>query len=197
MTSLVSACIDASIAAYGKPHWSAGGAEAIAVTLPGNIFGVALRGTDGLLDALWDVRGLPIRHPVLGLVHRGFAAGIDAIWPLIRASMPDKNMAVAFTGHSKGGAEATGVAAIAVEEGYNVRWLVTFGSPRIAASNKVEDILTRGGVMIARYINRGDPVPTVPPWWLGYRHIGRAIEIGEDWDVVPDHPALEYRKVLK
>lgn len=197
MTSLVCACINSSIAAYHKQHWRAGGAEALAVTLPGNIYGIAFRGTEGLHDALWDARAFPKKHPKLGLVHRGFAAGVDAIWPAIAAAMPDKAMAIAFTGHSKGGAEATLAAALAVSEGYNVKWLITFGSPRVAASGKIEDILARWGVNIARYVNRGDPIPSVPPWWLGYRHVGTEIEIGEAWDIAPDHPSMEYRKALK
>lgn len=197
MTSPVCACIDSSIAAYHRSHWKAGGAEALAVTLPYNVYGVAFRGTEGLRDVLWDARAFPIRHPVLGLVHRGFAAGVDAIWPAISASMPDKDLAIAFTGHSKGGAEATLAAALAVSEGYNVKWLITFGSPRVAASGKVEGILVRGRVSILRYINLGDPVPKVPPFWLGYRHVGRAIEIGQNWDIQPDHPALAYRAALR
>ena len=196
MTSLVCACIEASIAAYGRSHWKAGGAEALAVTLPGNIFGIAFRGTDGLHDAIWDARGVPTIHPGLGLTHRGFAAGVAAIWPAISASMPDKDMAIAFTGHSKGGAEATLASALAVSEGYNVKWLITFGSPRVAASGKVSDILARGLVTVIRYVNRGDPVPSVPPWWMGYRHVGNATVIGEAWDIAPDHPSREYRKAL-
>ena len=197
MTSLVCSCIDASIAAYHRQHWKAGGAEALAVTLPGNVFGISFRGTAGAMDAIWDARITPTSHPKLGLVHRGFAAGVAAIWPAISASMPDKDMAIAFTGHSKGGAEATLAAALAVSEGYNVKWLLTFGSPRVAASSKVENILVQGRVTVIRYVNRGDPVPSVPPWWLGYRHVGTAIEVGEAWDTAPDHPSREYRKALK
>ena len=197
MISLVCACIDSSIAAYHRSHWRAGGAEALAVTLPGNIYGIAFRGTEGLRDVLWDARALPTRHRVLGLVHRGFAAGVDAIWPAIRAAMPDKDMTIAFTGHSKGGAEATLAAAMAVSEGYNVKWLITFGSPRVAASGKVGSILAQGRVQILRYCNLGDPVPSVPPWWFSYRHVGRETEIGEAWDTAPDHPSKEYRKALK
>lgn len=197
MTSLVCACIDSSIAAYHRQHWKAGGAEVLAVTLPGNIYGIAFRGTEGVHDAIWDARAFPTRHPKLGLVHRGFAAGVTAIWPAISASMPDKAMAIAFTGHSKGGSEATLAAAIAVSEGYNVKWLITFGSPRVAASRRVENILLRGRVTILRYVNLGDSVTSVPPWWLGYRHVGTAIEVGEDWDTAPDHPSREYRKALK
>ena len=197
MTSLALACIEASIAAYLRKHWSAGGAEALAVTLPENIYGIAFRGTADVHDVIFDVRALPVRHPILGLVHRGFASGVDAIWPKIVPTIPDKNMPLAFTGHSKGGAEATLAAALAVSEGRLVKYLITFGSPRVVASSKVEGILARGGVNMLRYVNRGDPVPSVPPWILGFRHIGVKIEIGEAWDIQPDHPAFEYREALK
>lgn len=197
MASLARACIDASIAAYVKKSWSSDNCEALAVTLPGNIFGIAFRGTASLHDAVWDMRVIPWRHHTLGLVHTGFSDGVDAIWPAILASMPDKDMAIAFTGHSKGGAEATLCAALAVERGYLVKHLITFGSPRVAASGKVLDILARGGVNILRYVNRGDPVPRVPPWFFGYRHVGLAIEIGEDWDIASDHPAIAYKQALR
>ena len=197
MGSLAKACIDASIAAYLKKTWAANGCEALAVTLPINTFGIAFLGTSDMRDAIWDVRAFPINHSVLGLIHRGFAAGVTAIWPKISASIKDKDMPIGFTGHSKGGAEATLAAALAVSGGHNVKFVVTFGSPRVAASGRVMDILSRGGVNIIRYVNRGDPVPSVPPWFLGYRHIGEVIEIGEDWDIQPDHPALEYRKALR
>jgi len=197
MVSLARACIDASIASYIKSDWSAGGCEALAVTLPGNIYGIAFRGTSNLMDAIFDVRTIPKKHKILGLVHRGFLSGIEEVWPGISASMPDKDMPVAFTGHSKGGAEATLAAALAIREGRNVKHLVTFGSPRVAASGEVMDILARGGVNIVRYVNRGDPVPKVPPWLFGYRHVGPEIEIGEAWDTQPDHPSLEYKKFIK
>ncbi len=81
------------------------------------------------------------------------------------------NMTVRVTGHSLGGSIATIFALKLAMMGYNVE-LVTFGSPRVGNEffSEITDKALDG--RIARFVNPGDFIPTVPFPWMGYKHVG-------------------------
>ena len=130
----------------------------------------------------------PRRHPKLGWVHTGFAAGPDAIHPKIAASLPDKGVPRVYTGHSKGGAEAILGAALACLAGHNVKFLIVFNPPRSTLGTRVLEILASHGVVMLRIVARGDPVSHLPPFFMGYSHLFDPSYVGQGWDAAPDHP---------
>ena len=138
---------------------------------------MAFRGTSANFDdILADMRAIPWYHNKLGMVHKGFLLSGLSIWPVVRGYLkqhgPEK---FTFTGHSKGGAEATVVAALAsLEFGY-IGGLVTFGSPRVGFSLNAK-INSNGGV--SRFVNADDLVPRHPWAFWGYRHVGDENRLG-------------------
>ncbi len=136
---------------------------------------VAFRGTtfDGL-DIIRDIRALPWWSTSLQTwCHRGFLKGAASIFgPLLRELNLEDALPGApsgsrpgyiLTGHSKGGAEATLVAAALVRAGCPPRALVTFGAPLAGGSGLRRWLRNVSG---HRVMNRGDPIPSVP-WLLG------------------------------
>lgn len=124
---------------------------------------VVLRGSEVATDWVRDMRGLPTRHPVLGLCHRGFLAGMDDAGAWVAATLPKGPYAV--TGHSLGAARALIVAGLLTAAGRPPDRLVTFGTPR-PGFRQLAGILTGGGFPIVCYKNRNDPVTGVP--WLRF-----------------------------
>lgn len=132
---------------------------------------IAVRGTELTepRDIIRDLRIHKIFH-IKGKVHKGFDKGAIALRLPLTELPYDKPLW--FTGHSKGGAEATILSTYMAGLNYNVQGLVTFGCPRVG--NKefakfVEDSIP----YIHRYQNRYDCVPRHPwPIW-GYRHVSK------------------------
>lgn len=73
------------------------------------------------------------------------------------------------TGHSAGGAIATLAAAELRKKGY-IAALYTFGAPRLGGPTVSQFITNQPGGNY-RVTHDDDPVPNVPPIWLGYNHI--------------------------
>lgn len=84
---------------------------------------------------------------------------------------------VIITGHSLGAAIATQAAM----ELPGVVSLVTFGSPRVGNAAFAEAFASHH-IMHTRYVRDLDPVPWVPGWLAGYRHVCPATWYdGEKW----------------
>ena len=150
---------------------------------------VAFRGTKGFQDVWMDARVVPWYDRQLGLgwCHRGFLLGVRAVWPALRTAI--LGYRVIFTGHSKGGSEASlaCVAACQVPGIYPIA-LVPFSPARCVLGNRAETILVSRSVFYLRFEAAGDPVPEVPP---GYNHPGkRKTDVGEAWDFKADHPLM-------
>lgn len=148
---------------------------------------VACRGSKGGKDWMTDAQAW--RSPFQDCDgfegHHGIVDGVEAAWPEVWADiMPEP--VITFIGHSKGGAEATGLALKAAKWGKRVR-LMTFGSPRVLApdaavwlAQEAEDVL--------RLVNDDDLV-TKAPLPLRFRHVGppTIINRGVDLSFVRDH----------
>ena len=181
--------------AYDEPPtFSAGGVEVLQVEVGRDVV-FAFRGTelDGR-DILRDLRGAPWCDRELGWCHAGFLKGVRAVWPALeRALAPGPRGAVTFTGHSKGGAEATIAAALAIRTfgpaSVFPLALVTFGSPRTGFA-PLGAWLT--GADVKRYV-RGRDAVTAHPWPLwGYRHVGAAMPLGAPRHRWRDHRIQGY-----
>lgn len=125
-------------------------------------------------------------------VHHGFydalevaLADIDEVLlPLLRASPEPKRLIV--TGHSLGGALATGAFAYLLGRfdfgaSPHAIHLVTLGSPRLGDARFVKEVDRRAAALrrasaskctVARIVHSDDSVPTVPPEFLGFEHLG-------------------------
>ena len=131
---------------------------------------VAFRGTVSIGNALTDVETALIRHDIFpGLVHLGFARAAEAVYPTVRALLTalDRDLPIWVTGHSLGGAMATLVAHRLAHEGFPVRAVYTYGSPRPGDRN-FRDAYRLPNY---RFVNDNDLVPHLPLRWC-YRHVG-------------------------
>ena len=77
-----------------------------------------------------------------------------------------------------------------------------FASPRVYEERGAIEFmlaLSASGSTFERINLWGDPVPGLPPWWLGYCHVMRAQHIGK-FRLLPDpmlHGGLNYLKALQ
>jgi hypothetical protein len=135
-----------------------------------NVAIVAFRGTATIGNALTDVEAALIRHDIFpGLIHFGFARAAEAVYPTVRVllSALDRDLPIWVTGHSLGGAMATLVAHRLAVEGFPVRAVYTYGSPR-AGNRNFRDAYRLPNY---RFVNDNDLVPHLPMRWC-YRHVG-------------------------
>jgi len=190
--------------AYRESSFKAGNCEALVKHYVGGKTVVAFRGTEkNFSDILTDVAGWPAWYGGLGLCHSGFLDNALAAFPHVCAHL-GKGMTkeVWLVGHSKGGAEASIVAALLLKA-----WppaarinLVTFGCPGIGGW-KLGRILEAANPV--HYRNGVDCIPSHPLWT---RYPSERVELGE-WDFVNryvdpndrflDHRIADYEKAVK
>ena len=120
---------------------------------------------------IWaDLKAWKTDSDMSGRVHTGFKTELDKIWVDVRSSIVDNKKKLYITGHSLGGGMATLAAG---REQQRCVYLYTFGSPRVA--NREYGL--NFNVNYYRVQNNNDIVPKVPPWFLGYKHIGTNVYI--------------------
>jgi triacylglycerol lipase len=128
---------------------------------------VAFRGTDAgeLADWKTNLRHKPTSGP-FGLVHSGYLAAVDLLWPRLTASlqrMRENNQTLLLTGHSMGGALAVVAAAKFSAEGViPLAGLYTFGQPAVAEAAFETELASRIAGRYFRFVNSIDMVPGVP-----------------------------------
>ncbi|KAI1632824.1 lipase [Biscogniauxia mediterranea] len=107
-------------------------------------------------------------------VHAGFATAWseidqDVLASLAAAASAHPSYKLVFTGHSLGGAVSTLGAAYAREQGGYEADVYSYGSPRVGSAALVEFVTAQAGGEY-RVTHLDDPVPRLPPLFLGYRH---------------------------
>jgi hypothetical protein len=143
---------------------------------------VAFRGTDAAdpTDLADDAECLQIKWISGGLVHRGFAEGLDHILANLNAALDQVRGRILFTGHSLGAAMATLLASVRRPD-----FLYTFGSPRVGDSQFVS---TLTGISNRRFVDSCDIVARIPPESLpggiNYAHYGPPYYIDRNRAVV-------------
>ncbi len=159
----------ASERAYRLPPTLTTNGVEVRITRHGAATVVAFRGTDkDGWDILTDIRFLPWWSR-LGFVHSGFWKGVREIWPLIEKhleKMEADPKRVYYTGHSKGGGEATHAAALHKRRWGAIGGLVTFAKPRCGRS--LERLFAPDEIL--RFVIPGDPVPHFPLPGFFYSH---------------------------
>jgi hypothetical protein len=104
-------------------------------------------------------------------VHGGFLRALDSVWKDISAELDRLNCPLFFTGHSLGGALAS---LAGMRRAPTATY--TFGSPRVGDAAFVA---LAAGMPIYRIVDDRDVVASVPPYWLGFRHIGALTTVQE------------------
>jgi triacylglycerol lipase len=137
----------------------------------GKITLLAFRGTTNLRNCLTDAETPLMSHPCYpGRVHRGFADAVDHVWPEIQKLLgpTSRTAPLWITGHSLGGAMATLASIRLVNDGYTVRAVYTYGSPRVG-NREFRDTYRMDNY---RFVNDNDLVPHLPFLWC-YKHVGQ------------------------
>ena len=142
-----------------------------------------------------------------GGIHRGFADGVEGIWPALLAALEGTDKRIFLAGHSLGGALAvvaawrlTGDTPEAADRGSHgeeidvgrIAGVLTFGMPR-AGDEAFEAAYRSRGLWqkTARLEYGSDIIPSLPPavsGQLAFRHVGPALHCphgGQFKDVLP------------
>lgn len=140
---------------------------------------VAFRGTDAgeIDDWKTNLQRTPAAGP-FGLVHSGFLAAVDLLWPRLLAALEknrDNQQALLLTGHSMGGALAVLAAAkFAADGAIPIAGLYTFGQPAVAEASFERELSTRVEGRYFRFVNSADMVPGIavdPAFAPGGQHL--------------------------
>jgi hypothetical protein len=92
-------------------------------------------------------------------VHAGFDADAQAVYADVKPFLK-KGYTTFITGHSLGGAVASLIAIYAMEDGYRVAKVVTFGQPRFTTTQGVARL---GFLPLTRVVDENDVIPMLPP----------------------------------
>lgn len=173
------------------PTHRAGEAEGCLVNY-GDGWHLGIRGTEfdgsGIVfgDMLIDVLAYPVRHPVLGWVHKGFTygriipdanqGGAVGLFRAVRADLKALGEPYVIDGHSKGGAQTVEVGALLTAWGLPPKAIVAVDPPRFAIGRKLWKVLD--GIPVLKIVAPASPVNKVPlgPWWNNGP--GETIEVG-------------------
>jgi len=112
-------------------------------------------------------------------MHKGFYEGYKSVTKRVNNLLEFRRPTI-FIGHSLGGALA--ILAGSFHPSDN-KMIVTFGAPRVfndtqAVEYNHGDICggsDTNGKLTYRFENKCDPVPYLPPYSMGYRHVGKTI----------------------
>lgn len=132
-------------------------------------------------------------------VHSGFLASYLALRSEVHnvISMTRRSTDYVFCGHSLGGALAR-LAAVDVQYNFNAHVSVyTAGAPNIG-NKAFEESFEKRIDHSHYYVNNGDPVPVVPPQWMGYkRYIRTRLPRKHKWLFWLNHMPNTYLQNLK
>ena len=162
----------------------------IEVLVENNVF--AFRGTDEALDALRDLRIIPLWTKELGWCPAGFLRASKRLVNKVTSICLERDIDhtnIELTGHSLGGAVALVLGGLLLRDEIKPAQIVTFGAPRCGRL-KILD-----AVPVTMYRHGKDVVPMVPP--LMRRH-GQMLEYGKPGSsYIRDHYMINYVKMNK
>ena len=109
--------------------------------------------------------------------HEGFDAAADVLYADMKPYLK-RDYKTYFTGHSLGGAIAALLTVYAVQDGYDVVRVITFGQPRFTTAAGIDRL---AAIPITRVVDENDLVPMLPPATKAqakygpYEHVGQEI----------------------
>ncbi|KAI1497587.1 lipase [Biscogniauxia marginata] len=135
----------------------------------------ALKGSQSLRNWITDFVFIQVGCDLVDdcYVHAGFATAWSEIDERVLAGVAaaakaNPSYRIVFTGHSLGGAVSTLAAAYTRKDGYEAD-VYNYGSPRPGNQAFVGFVTAQAGAEY-RVTHLDDPVPRLPPLFLGYRH---------------------------
>ncbi|XXH00603.1 hypothetical protein Hte_006951 [Hypoxylon texense] len=136
---------------------------------------VSIKGSESIRNWIADLSFLTVPCDLVDgcQVHVGFLTAYNEIAEELLAGVASATAAhptykTVFAGHSLGGAVNTIAAGYARKQGYAVD-LYTYGSPRVGNDAFVGFVTAQAGAE-SRVTHLDDPVPRLPPIFIGYRH---------------------------
>ncbi len=166
-----------------------------AVKISDRVLAVVFRGSDNTANWINNLKIAHTRDAAETFNGGRVQAGYESAWSgeLARpvAEMVGsldakaKELALFVCGHSRGGALAMR-GAVDLTKRADVRSVYTFGAPRWCdkvAAREYDMVL---GQRTFKVVNNNDVVPSLPPWRLGWQHVGRMIYIDRKGKVTPD-----------
>lgn len=157
----------------------------------------AFRGTSSVNDALLDANVTLTNGPLGGLVHQGFARGLNEVALKMQRAMrklDNGNRSIWFTGHSLGAALATLAVAKRLDTKKPVAGLYTYGSPRVGDKKFRKGFNSRLSNYYRMVYGR-DIVTRVAPRALHYTHVGQLATISRDGKI--SHKGFSETSFLK
>lgn len=155
---------------------------------------VIVRGTANMPNIFDDLDFVDRDEHELGIhVHEGFDDALQECLPWVIPRL-DSTRPVWVTGHSLGGAVAVLLVATLDHRGYKDVSAVTFGQPKFTDAHGAEKL---AHLNILRIVHDEDPVPMVPPVFVGgdtftsYSHFGPEVIVkpGGHFYFLPQHSA--------
>jgi predicted lipase len=146
----------------------------------------AFRGTDEPLDAIRDIRIIPLWTKDLGWCPAGFLKASKRLVTKVMSECMARDIEpedITLTGHSLGGAVALIVGALLVRDEVKVKEIVTFGAPRCGRLKILDD------TDVTMYRHGKDIVPMVP--FIMRRH-KKMETFGDKGSYIKDHYMFNY-----
>jgi len=136
----------------------------------------------------WPVRiARHVPTPAPGWAHAGFVEAADYLRAEVRKALAGIDQpSIVLSGHSLGAAVATLAGYLLAHDGYHAT-VTAFGSPRVFWGRA----WSHPRLYVMRVIYGRDLVARVPPWWMGYRHVGSVQHIDRTAPVSDLAPALD------
>ena len=162
----------------------------IEVLIRNNVF--AFRGTDEPLDAVRDLRILPLWTKELGFCPAGFLKASKRLVNKVTSMCLGREIDhenIELTGHSLGGAVALIVGALLMRDEIKPRQIVTFGAPRCGRLKILDE------VPVTQYRHGKDIVPLVPPLMRRHNELLNYGKPGGGY--IRDHYMINYVKMNK
>jgi hypothetical protein len=180
--------LEATVQSYERTNFDSDRAHALVIDEPADIV-FAFQGTEPerLIDLYTDADAATVDMPGLGPMDEGFCHSLCSLaWRLVPIALAARarGAKIRITGHSKGGAEGAGFAAMLVLLDCAVERLTLWeparalGPQALALIAGIPGIATRNG---------SDPIPALPPWF-GQRPL---VQLGEASEI----PSLAAHKI--
>ena len=189
----------ASDRAYKESTVSNDGTDAAGlVYVSGDKIIVSLRGSrnpqDFIQDAKVELVTVGVGKFGVAMVHRGFMEdSTSVLWGIVNqlraAQVTNPTANIHITGHSLGAAMAEILAYELSKLGFVIRWVITFGKPRVGNKGWQRLYNRTLRCVSVRVSNCNDIVTVVPPWLLhGYRQTGHLLLLlpVTGWTLDPD-----------
>ncbi|GAB5390348.1 MAG: hypothetical protein Alpg2KO_33160 [Alphaproteobacteria bacterium] len=151
---------------------------------------LVFRGTESrdYRDIVRDATVWPVQWRGMGRVHKGFAEGLDGLWPHLQPQLDKIKKPLVIAGHSLGGAYATLASVLAPQH----RAVYSFGAPKVGCEDFATHVKHKRHF---RYVGCADLVPrlmsdTIFP----YRHVGQLRYIDRFGRIAANPPEAVIRK---